>query len=229
MDDRRQRFEAQVLPHLDAAYRFARWLSRSPGDADDVVQEAVSRVSRVRRPSRIRRQSLAADHREKLPFDCGEAAAAARFCRPSRRSLRGRSSHDCDDARSGDLVDPPGRGPNARSADVTLPEEHREILVLREIEELDYREIAAVANIPIGTVMSRLARARAALKTRWLHETQGNIFMVGQQAVEVNDISLVHPLHDSGLEFGVCNSKLVTARLKQVLFDCQLRTINFLP
>jgi RNA polymerase sigma-70 factor (ECF subfamily) len=51
-----------------------------------------------------------------------------------------------------------------------LPDEHREVLVLREIEEMDYREIAAVTNVPIGTVMSRLARARAALKTRWQKE-----------------------------------------------------------
>jgi len=54
-----------------------------------------------------------------------------------------------------------------------LPEEHREVLVLREIEDMDYREIATVTNIPIGTVMSRLARARAALKARWLQEAEG--------------------------------------------------------
>ena len=54
-----------------------------------------------------------------------------------------------------------------------LPAEHREVLVLREIEEMDYREIAAVTNVPIGTVMSRLARARAALKARWLLEATG--------------------------------------------------------
>jgi RNA polymerase sigma-70 factor (ECF subfamily) len=54
-----------------------------------------------------------------------------------------------------------------------LPEEYREVLVLREIEDLDYREIATVTNIPIGTVMSRLARARAALKARWLKEAEG--------------------------------------------------------
>jgi RNA polymerase sigma-70 factor (ECF subfamily) len=53
-----------------------------------------------------------------------------------------------------------------------LPEEHREVLVLRELEELDYREIATVTNVPIGTVMSRLARARAALKAKWLKETE---------------------------------------------------------
>ncbi len=59
-----------------------------------------------------------------------------------------------------------------------LPEEQREILVLREIEEMDYREIAAVTNVPIGTVMSRLARARAALKARWLQEAEGEAHAV---------------------------------------------------
>ena len=54
-----------------------------------------------------------------------------------------------------------------------LPEEQREVLVLREIEEMDYREIAAITNVPIGTVMSRLARARAALKARWLKQIEG--------------------------------------------------------
>jgi RNA polymerase sigma-70 factor, ECF subfamily len=53
-----------------------------------------------------------------------------------------------------------------------LAEEHREVLVLREIEELDYRQIAAVINAPIGTVMSRLARARASLKSKWLQENE---------------------------------------------------------
>jgi len=54
----------------------------------------------------------------------------------------------------------------------TMSEEQREILVLREIEEMGYREIAAIVNVPIGTVMSRLARARAALKARWLREPE---------------------------------------------------------
>jgi RNA polymerase sigma factor (sigma-70 family) len=54
-----------------------------------------------------------------------------------------------------------------------LPEEHREILVLREIEDMDYREIATVANVPIGTVMSLLARTLAALKVRRLQECPG--------------------------------------------------------
>ena len=68
------------------------------------------------------------------------------------------------------------RGDEKRTLDQllsALPEDHREVLVLRELEDMDYREIAAVTNVPIGTVMSRLARARAALKARWVQEVEG--------------------------------------------------------
>ena len=54
-----------------------------------------------------------------------------------------------------------------------LPEEHRTVLMLREIEEMDYAQIAAVTQVPIGTVMSRLARSRAALKAKWMREVGG--------------------------------------------------------
>jgi RNA polymerase sigma-70 factor (ECF subfamily) len=54
-----------------------------------------------------------------------------------------------------------------------LPEEYREVLILREVEDMDYRRIAAVVNVPLGTVMSRLARARAALRKRWLQQIEG--------------------------------------------------------
>jgi len=55
----------------------------------------------------------------------------------------------------------------------SLPEEHRTVLMLREIEEMDYAQIAAVTNVPIGTVMSRLARSRAALRSKWLQVVEG--------------------------------------------------------
>jgi len=56
-----------------------------------------------------------------------------------------------------------------------LPEDHREVLVLREIEDMDYRQIAKITNVPIGTVMSRLARARAGLKAQWMKDVEGEL------------------------------------------------------
>ena len=172
MDDRRRRFEALVLPHLDAAYRLARWLSRSPGDADDVVQEAILRAYRgfdalrgtdvkawlltiVRNChwTAIKQQQRRAH--VPLPEEHDVPALIATTPEPESASIRR------DEERTFDRL---------LSA---LPEEQREILVLREIEEMDYRAIAAIVNVPIGTVMSRLARARAALRARWLQEAQG--------------------------------------------------------
>jgi RNA polymerase sigma-70 factor, ECF subfamily len=173
MDERRGRFEAEVLPHLDAAYRFARWLSASQADAEDLVQEAVLRAFRG--------------------FDalrCADAKpwllAIVRNCHATafRQQRTTIALPEEDDARDGHAMI--ATSPDPESASIrsdherlldrvmsTLPEVHREILILREVEELDYREIAAVLNVPIGTVMSRLARARAALKTRYLDEVGG--------------------------------------------------------
>jgi RNA polymerase sigma-70 factor (ECF subfamily) len=168
MDERRRRFEAEVLPHLDAALRFARWLCRTPGDAEDVVQDAFLRAFRS--------------------FDAlrGSDARAwlltiVRNCHATLLEQRQRRVHvplpDEEDVRDGpaliaDTTDPE-RASMQRDAARTLarhlsclPQEHREVIVLREIEGLDYREIAAVTEVPIGTVMSRLARARSALRAR---------------------------------------------------------------
>jgi RNA polymerase sigma-70 factor, ECF subfamily len=175
MDDRRRRFEMLVLPHLDAAYRFARWLSRSPGDADDIVQEAILRAFRgfdALRGSDVKAWLLT------IVRNCHLTAV-------KQQQRRGfvplPEEHDVQDgpALIANTPDPENtsiRRDEERTLDrlmSALPEEHREILVLREIEEMDYREIAAVTNVPIGTVMSRLARARAALKARWLQEAEG--------------------------------------------------------
>jgi len=173
MDEKRDRFEAEVLPHLDAAYRFARWLSASPSDAEDIVQDAVLRAFRG--------------------FDalrCADAKpwllAIVRNCHATtiRRQRATVALPEEDDARDGHAMiattpDPESasiRSDHERLLDrvmSTMPEVHREILILREVEELDYREIATVLNVPIGTVMSRLARARAALKTRYLDAVGG--------------------------------------------------------
>lgn len=161
-----------VLPHLDAAYRLARWLSRSPGDADDVVQEAILRAYRgfeALRGTEVKawlltivrnchwtalKQQQRRAHVQ-LPEDHDVPALIATTPEPESASIRRDEERTFDRLLAG------------------LPEEQREVLVLREIEEMDYRAIAAIVNVPIGTVMSRLARARAALKARWLQEAQG--------------------------------------------------------
>ena len=175
MDDRRQRFEVLVLPHLDAAYRFARWLSRSPGDADDVVQEAVLRAFRgfdALRGSDVKAWLLT------IVRNCHLTALKQR---QRRAFVPLPEEHDAADGHAVIATTPDPESVSMlrdeqRTLDrlmSALPEEHREVLVLREIEEMDYREIAAITNVPIGTVMSRLARARAALKARWLKQIEG--------------------------------------------------------
>lgn len=175
MDDRRARFEAQVLPHLDAAYRLARWLCHAPADADDVVQEAVLRAFRGfdnLRGSDVKAWLL----------------AIVRNCHSTALQQQRRRAHvplpEENDAQDGYAMTATTPGPESASSRrdeqrtldrllAALPEEQRTVLALREIEEMDYRQIAQVTCVPIGTVMSRLARSRAALKALWLKEAEG--------------------------------------------------------
>src|SRR5882757_1133709 len=175
MDEKRARFEVEVLPHLDAAYRFARWLSYAPGDADDVVQEAILRAFRgfdTLRGSDVKAWLLA------IVRNCHSTALKQQ---QRRAFVPLPEEHDAQDgyAMIATTPDPESASiirDQKRTLDrllSELPEAHREALVLREIEDMDYREIAAITNVPIGTVMSRLARARAALKARWLKDVEG--------------------------------------------------------
>jgi RNA polymerase sigma-70 factor, ECF subfamily len=166
MDERRRRFEAQALPHLDAAYNLARWLSRSPADAEDIVQDAMLRA-----------------YRAFDGFRGGDARpwllAIVRNCWRSMSADTKRRGHTTlaeDDI--GTLV-AEGASPEEFAAEASecrrldavialLPEEFREVLVLREMEDMSYREIADLTGVPIGTVMSRLARARAMLREKWM-------------------------------------------------------------
>jgi len=153
------RFEALVLPHLDAAYNLARWLTRDPHDAEDVVQDACVRGLRYLASMRD-----------------GEARAwfltivrHATYDWLGRHRDRGDGAEIAEIAADAD-AEPPRcaerRGDSralAQAIDaLALP--YREVIVLRELEELSYHEIATIAAIPIGTVMSRLARARALLR-----------------------------------------------------------------
>lgn len=165
MDDKRSRFEALVLPHLDAAHRLARWLCRSPGDADDIVQEAFVRAYRgfdgLRNPD-ARAWLLA------IVRNCHLSALAERRRRayePLTEEHEAQPASALPDPESSS-IERDERRLLARLI-AALPEEQREVLLLREMEDMSYREIAAVAQVPIGTVMSRLARARAALRALW--------------------------------------------------------------
>ncbi len=162
LENRRPNFEEVLLPHLDAAYNLARWLTRNPQDAEDVVQDAYLRAFRffggfhggnartwllkiVRNTSytwlhqnRAQRSATAFD--EQLHTDTAESE------NPETSLLRKADSRLLNQALD------------------ELPPEFREVLVLLELEGLSYKEIAEVMGIPIGTVMSRLARARHRLR-----------------------------------------------------------------
>ena len=157
-----QGFEEVAIPHLDAAYNLARWFTRNEKDAEDVVQEAYLRALR-----------------HFGGFQGGDARpwllAIVRntyytWFRQNRVSEREANFEDEIYMQTSDELDPEmllireADNEMLRRALHSLPEEFREVIVLREFEELSYKEIAEVVQIPVGTVMSRLARARGRLK-----------------------------------------------------------------
>ena len=155
-------FEQAVLPHLDAAYNLARWLTRNERDAEDVVQESYLRAFRFF-----------------AGFRGGDARAwLMRIVRNTcytwlhaNRPLQEATEFDEN------LFSPDSRNPNpeeavlrndrsavVRKALETLPANFREVLILRELEGLSYKEIANITGMPAGTVMSSLSRARDRLR-----------------------------------------------------------------
>ena len=176
MSDRRRRFETQALPHLDAAYNLARWLARPPLDADDIVQDAMLRAFRAFdsfRGDNVKPWLLS------IVRNCFLTAAdRTRTNRAVPLPSEGDVGSDVP-ALIVDAPDPEAAAIRAeesrRLADVVakLPQEFLEVLVLREMEDLSYREIAQITGAPIGTVMSRLARARGMLKENWRRDVEG--------------------------------------------------------
>ncbi len=175
-----RRFEQTIMPHLDAAYNLARWLTRNDSDAQDVVQDAYLRAFKY--------------------FDSfqGESPSAwllaivrntcFTWMRRNRPSEEVVASEPVDDESAGSAEPVLGGGSRALATDpetlliegrdraevnalvAKLPLEFREVIVLREIEDLSYREIADIVGIPIGTVMSRLSRARKLLHDAWYRQ-----------------------------------------------------------
>jgi RNA polymerase sigma-70 factor (ECF subfamily) len=164
------RFERSVLPHLDAAYNLARWLTRNDHDAEDVVQEAYLRAIRYfegmkeadARPwlLTIVRNTCYTWLEKNRPVELVALDDPASV-----------STEDESLGSSGGLESNPEvvvlQSANRKLVNQALeelPVAYREVIVLREIEDLSYKEIAAVAGVPVGTVMSRLARGRLLLK-----------------------------------------------------------------
>jgi RNA polymerase sigma-70 factor (ECF subfamily) len=164
-DEEQARFERLVLPHLDAAYNLARWLTRNDHDAADVVQEAMLRALRYF-------ASFKGEHAR--PWLLQTVRHTCYSWLQQNRPSEVVALDDAEDAWR-EVPAPAAEEPlalalrNAERAQVNwalsnIPVALREVLVLRELEDLSYEEIARIADIPVGTVMSRLARGRALLR-----------------------------------------------------------------
>jgi len=169
--ERMRRFRDAALPHLDDLYTLARYLMRNATDAEDAVQECYLRALRhfdsYRGPAmkpwllailrNVCNAEFARRSKEEVPTDFAQDEAVAEDMpmwqepQVSQEKLMLRQQ---DSATIRRLV-------------AELPEPFRETIVLREVNDLSYQEIAEVAGVPVGTVMSRLARARAMLRSAW--------------------------------------------------------------
>jgi RNA polymerase sigma-70 factor (ECF subfamily) len=168
--DNARRFRDAALPHLDDVFTLARYLMRNANDAEDAVQECYLRALRhfdtYRGPAmkpwlltilrNVCNAEFARRGKQGVSTDCSAEKEAEDVplwreqpASPETVLLR---QHDDDTIRK--LIG-------------ALPQQFREVIVLREVNELSYQEIAQVAGVPVGTVMSRLARARAMLRSAW--------------------------------------------------------------
>jgi RNA polymerase sigma factor (sigma-70 family) len=167
------RFQAMMLPHLDAAHNLARYLCRDADAAEDIVQEAFLRAFRsfadyrggsarswiltiVRNCHHTWWQDKKRGRTEPLDADPGEDG-----------ETRERTDLPHDEADPESALLERDQAAEVRAVLGALPEAFREVLVLRELEDLSYREISEVTTTPLGTVMSRLARARALFAEAW--------------------------------------------------------------
>jgi RNA polymerase sigma-70 factor (ECF subfamily) len=169
-DGKARRFRDAALPHLDDVYTLARYLMRNTADAEDAVQECYLRALRhfdsYRGPAmkpwllailrNVCNAEFARRGRQETPADCSEETPTESLplwqepqATPESAMLR---------QQDGDTI---------HRLIAALPQPFREAIVLREVNDLSYQEIAEVAGVPVGTVMSRLARARSMLRSAW--------------------------------------------------------------
>jgi RNA polymerase sigma factor (sigma-70 family) len=169
--ERARRFREAALPHLDDVYTLARYLTRNAADAEDAVQECYLRALRhfdsYRGPAmkpwllailrNVCKVEFARRTSQPMPAEPKEDEQAADELQPWQEpqlSPEAELLRRCD-------------GETIRRLVAALPEPFREAVVLRDINDLSYRDIAEVVGVPVGTVMSRLARARSMLCARW--------------------------------------------------------------
>jgi RNA polymerase sigma factor (sigma-70 family) len=160
--DKQAQFEQAILPHINAAFNLARWMINNDQDAEDIVQESFLRAfkyfssyqganSRSWLLTIVRNTCytwLQENQAQRLTADLNDEISSAGFVIDDpEQCLQIRTDHQM-----------------VIHALEKLPIEYRELIVLRELEEMSYKEIALIAGVPIGTVMSRLARARQRLK-----------------------------------------------------------------
>jgi len=170
--DKQARFEETIMPHLDAAFNLARWLTRNEHDAQDVVQDAFLRAfkffegfhggnSRSWLLSIVRNTTYTWLQKNR---------------RPELATVFDEEKHDVEDTASNPevlLLKNADRQEIMKAVE-ELPVEFREAMILRELEGMSYREIADMTDVPVGTVMSRLARAR-----KRLQQSLGQRFQTG--------------------------------------------------
>jgi RNA polymerase sigma-70 factor (ECF subfamily) len=167
MGEERRQFEETFLPFLDAAYNLARWIVQHDQDAQDVVQEAYLRAYKgyqgfrggnsrawlltiVRNTAYSWINKHAADGRL-VPYEEEKHAEIISFDQPTREVVAEK------------------RKEYLQNALLRLPVEYREVILLYEFEGLSYKELAVALDIPVGTVMSRLSRARRRLQQEFTH------------------------------------------------------------
>jgi RNA polymerase sigma-70 factor, ECF subfamily len=185
VENRAQRFRELIEPLLNDAYTFARYLSRDASAAEDIVQEASLRAFRHLDSLRshdprawllkiVRNcfyswrekvvqaglQSFDADSPDDDSYSLGEGADQAQQDLDPQRILERTMKRDA-----------------VREMIEALPVQYREVLILRELNDLSYREIAELSGVPIGTVMSRLARARDLLRKLWLERAGEGVLL----------------------------------------------------
>lgn len=171
---RNRRFVEEVLPHAAAAYNLARWLSRNDANARDIVQETFVRALRYFdsfHGGSARAWLLTIVRNTAYSWLSANPPSA----RPQLAGMTG-AGQDLNDADQDTEADPvvglarQQEADQLRRAIAQMPAEYREVLILRELEDLSYQQIATIVGCPIGTVMSRLSRARNELGNRLRRE-----------------------------------------------------------